>query len=124
MTKQGKTTLKMAIVCSFVLLAVAVFAWGLHAKLALYGPHIAPSSNTVAKLLPGQRSSQTLLSAPQMSRSRSPWQVVYTLFAALLLLLSRQVWRTDCEPEQIPALSPQYRQRLFSRPPPMRFRSR
>jgi hypothetical protein len=124
MTEQRRSAVKIAIFSSFVLLAVAVFAWGLHAKLALYGPQMSPSSNTVAKLLTGQRSGQALLTVPRVTRPRSPWQVAYTLFAALLLLLSRQIWRTDHEREPIPVRSPQHRQRLYSRPPPTRFRVR
>ena len=60
MSKRHQIADAYAFKSAVLFLAVAVFSWGLQAKLSLYKTPQSPSTITVAKLLTERRSAQTV----------------------------------------------------------------
>jgi hypothetical protein len=76
--------LKSALLC----LCIAVVAWGLHAKLVLYGAPASQSAITVAKLSTEKHSSATLAAIRQAVEQPSTWATLSLLFLVALPDLS------------------------------------
>jgi len=62
MFKRPQSTVPFAIECALLFLALAVFSWGLQAKLSLYKTHGPSSTGMVAKLSMEKHSSHTIAS--------------------------------------------------------------
>lgn len=119
---RSRSALRVALVMGCLLLAFAVFAWGLHAKLSLYEAHATPSSATVAKLLITQKTGRDLVASPN-SPSFQFRELAFALLATLILLpILSLLWLTPDafygwwhKDPSTPA--------IFSRPPPLTLRT-
>jgi hypothetical protein len=96
-----RSALRVAIICGFVVLALSVFAWGLHAKLSLYEAHAVPSTATVAKLLTSQKTALDLVFVPPASPPSQYFREFVLSLVGLFFLLPvlRVLWLT---PETVP----------------------
>ncbi len=79
-----RSTTRTAVLCGFLLLAFAVFAWGLHAKLSLYHPGVVPSNATVAKLLVKQRPGPVLATPNERPTPPAGFELLAALSALIL----------------------------------------
>lgn len=115
---RSRSTLQVVLLVGCLVLAAAVFAWGLHAKLSLYGPTVEPSNATVAKLLVNQRSAAALAVPDSHARPYGLWQLLLLLLGSAFLLPVFQLrWIRSSDrrakPQDYP-IPPD----LLSRPPP------
>lgn len=112
-----RSALRIAIIVGCLLLAVCVFAWGLHAKLSLYEAHVVPSAATVAKLLITQKTGRELI-APLAPLTLSGLRAfTLALLSVLMIPLLRILW-FEPEMDRARATSAPFRRSLLSRPPP------
>ncbi len=72
---------------ALIILACAVFTWGLQAKLSLYKPSQSPSNVTVAKLLTERRSAQTMALLEKAPKPDTAWETL-KLIPLLVLTLA------------------------------------
>jgi hypothetical protein len=99
---------------ALLILAAAVFAWGLQYKLSLYKPHSDPTS--VAKLIQGEQTNKKITSVqfksrlwlPQLSLDRSP----YAFRPPIIVRRNREVDKRVYQSIRFVSCS------LFFRPPP------
>lgn len=118
-TGRNRSTAHVAVLFGCLLLAFAVFAWGLHAKLSLYSPGVEPSNATVAKLLVGQRPQALLTStSDRHPEPRGLWQLSVLLLGAALLLPELQVRWISATRGRVQPVDDLIPLRLLSRPPP------
>jgi hypothetical protein len=74
MLKRPRIAATFAFKCALLLLASAVFSWGLQAKLSLYNSPQSPSTVTVAKLLTERRSARTMASLEKALQPDMVWE--------------------------------------------------
>jgi hypothetical protein len=88
MLKRPQIPATYAFKCALLLLACAVFSWGLQAKLSLYKSPQSPSTVTVAKLLTERRSAQTVA---LLEKALKPGTARETLNLIPLLVLAQAI---------------------------------
>jgi hypothetical protein len=88
MSKRPQIAATYAFKCALLVLACAVFSWGLQAKLSLYKTPQSPSTVTVAKLLTERRSAQTMALLEKALKPNTAWR---TLNLIPLLVLSQAI---------------------------------
>jgi len=76
MLKRPQIAGTYAFKCALLLLASAVFSWGLQAKLSLYKSPQSPATVTVAKLLTERRSSQTMALLEKALKPDTGWETL------------------------------------------------
>lgn len=110
---------RIAVICACLLLALSVFAWGLHAKLSLYDAQVGPPAASAAKLLAPQKTGRDLVAQTATPAFPDLRLVSLALFSAVLVL--PLFWVRWLRPEIVrgPAQDAPWRTPLFSRPPPM-----
>jgi hypothetical protein len=94
------TSVSLALECALLILAIFVFHWGLHAKLAQYHATSSPSNST-AKLLAETRTSRIAVLAEDQDPPRfalNPFQ-----FAAILYSFRDTYYAADAIPVHIEA---------------------
>lgn len=113
-----RSALRLAVTFGCLLLVISVFAWGLHAKLALYDAHTVPSAATVAKLLVSQKTGRELVVPLGVSPSADLRVLALALFSALVLVpLFRVLWLRPETLRRRPQGAP-CAPTILSRPPP------
>jgi hypothetical protein len=114
---RSRSATHTAVLIGCILLAFAVFGWGLHAKLSLYSPGAAPSAETVAKLLTGQEN-KVAVQIPELDgRTHAGWELLLVLGWALVLPTVHVCWLILPRAEAGAARCP-VRPQVLSRPPP------
>jgi hypothetical protein len=90
MSKRHQIVATYAFKCALLLLACAVFSWGLLAKLSLYKTPQSASTVIVAKLLTEKRSTQTMAllgSALKPDTAWETWNLIPLLVLAQAILI-------------------------------------
>jgi hypothetical protein len=88
MSKREQIAATYAFKSGLLLLACAVFSWGLQAKLSLYKTPQSPSTVIVAKLLTERRSAQTMALLEKAVKPGTVWE---TLKLIPLLILAQAI---------------------------------
>lgn len=118
-TGRHRSELHVAALVGCLLLAFAVFAWGLHAKLSLYGPSVEPSNATVAKLLIGQRPQAMVGSASDLHAApHGTWELILLLVGTTLLFPELQVRWIAASHHRVKGTDCAVPLAALSRPPP------
>ena len=122
MLKRPQIAGTYAFKCALLVLASAVFTWGLQAKHSLYKPPQSPSTVTVAKLLTERRSAQTvalLEKALKAGTARETLNLIPLLvLAQAILILTFEFYQVEmnlCRSRRWDFHDP----RLTQRPPPI-----
>ncbi len=121
MSKRPQIAATYAFKCALLVLACAVFSWGLQAKLSLYKTPQSPSTVTVAKLLTERRSAQTMALLEKALKPDTAWETLplipLLVLAQAILILSFESYQVEmnlCSSRRWDFPDP----RLTQRPPP------
>jgi len=121
MVKRSRSPAPIALKCALLFLAVAVFSWGLQAKLSLYKTSQSPSAASVAKLSTEKRTAQAMASIERIAELPGTWEKVsLSSLTASLHAISipsirfHQVELSLCRPCRCDLQGPD----LMRRPPP------
>jgi len=121
MSKRHQIAATYAFKCALLLLACAVFSWGLQAKLSLYKTPQSPSTVTVAKLLTERRSAQTAALLEKAPKPDTAWErlnlIPLLVLARGILIVTFGFYRVEmnvCRSRRWDFHGPQ----LTQRPPP------
>jgi len=121
MLKRPQIACTYAFKCALLVLASAVFTWGLQAKLSLYKPPQSPSTVKVAKLLTERRSAQTMALLEKALKPDTAWEtlnliplLVLAQAISILVFAFYQVEKDLCSSRRWDIQSPH----LTQRPPP------
>ncbi|HXM11460.1 MAG TPA: hypothetical protein VN946_16040 [Terriglobales bacterium] len=121
MLKRPQIAGTYAFKCALLLLASAVFSWGLQAKLSLYKPPQSPSTVIVAKLLTDKRSAQAMALLENALKPDTAWEALNLL---PLLVLAQATLMLAFEFYQVETNLSRFRRwdvrdpHLTQRPPP------
>ena len=118
MDDRSRSTTRTAVLCGFLLLAFAVFAWGLHAKLSLYHSGVVPSNANVAKLLVKQNPGPALATPEDYPTQPTSFDLAFVALTALILLPLLQTRRLSASPPRSWIDLAAYAPPVSSRPPP------
>jgi hypothetical protein len=99
MLKRTQVAATLALRCALLLLASAVFCWGLQAKLSLYKTPQTPSTVTVAKLLTERRSVQTMALLEKALKPDTSWKTLNLIPLLVLALAILILAFKSCEVE-------------------------
>lgn len=113
-----RSALRIAVICGCLLLAFAVFAWGLHAKLSLYDAHAVPSTVTVAKLLTSQKTGRELVGPVAPAVCPELHELAFCFVAALIVAPLLRLYRLRGPILSRRSYEDPDRPAISSRPPP------